>query len=195
MRAALLAAPMNAVNDYRQGQAYMLLETLLKDLIPQLPDAELDDVAVFIRELQRGLYSTLSAACDTSLKITSGIKEALKLVIVSARMTKRLVAQHGPFADIWEPTIWTELHDRLLAHDRFMTSAALVGMCRQFIQLVQTQREQPGTVAGKCTERRDQIDEDAIGSKRKASAYSGVGITAKKIKRATAVILDGRKGK
>jgi DNA polymerase phi len=36
MRAALLAAPMNAVNDYRQGQAYMLLETLLKDLIPQL---------------------------------------------------------------------------------------------------------------------------------------------------------------
>jgi len=36
IRAALLAAPMDAVNDYRQGQAYMLLETLLKDLIPQL---------------------------------------------------------------------------------------------------------------------------------------------------------------
>jgi len=29
MRSALLAAPMNAVNAYRQGQAYMLLETLL----------------------------------------------------------------------------------------------------------------------------------------------------------------------
>ena len=36
MRATLLAAPMNAVNDYRQCQAYMLLETLLKDLVPRL---------------------------------------------------------------------------------------------------------------------------------------------------------------
>jgi hypothetical protein len=145
-------------------------------------------------ELQHGLYTTLSAACDTALKITSGIKEALKLVIVSARMTKRLVAQHGSFANIWEPTLWTKLHDRLLAHDRFMTSSALVGMCRQFIQLVQTQQERPGTVARECTES-GQIDEDTIGSKRKASAYSGAGITAKRIKQAAGVILDGRKGK
>jgi DNA polymerase phi len=36
MRAALLAAPVNAVNAYRQGQAYMLLETLLKNLVPHL---------------------------------------------------------------------------------------------------------------------------------------------------------------
>jgi DNA polymerase phi len=35
MREALLAAPMNAVNVYRQGQAYMLLETLL-NLLPHL---------------------------------------------------------------------------------------------------------------------------------------------------------------
>ena len=36
MRSALLAAPMNAVNAYRQGQVYMLLETLLKNLVPHL---------------------------------------------------------------------------------------------------------------------------------------------------------------
>lgn len=33
MRATLLAGSMNAVNAYRQGQAYMLLETLLKNLV------------------------------------------------------------------------------------------------------------------------------------------------------------------
>ena len=151
-------------------------------------------MAVFTRELQRGLYSALLAACKTTLKITSGIKEALKLAIVAARMTKRLAAQHGSFADIWDPVIWTELHDRLVAHDRIVASAALVGMCRHFIQLVKLQRERPGTAAGECAESRGQIDE-TIGSKRKASAYSGVGITTKKIKRATAVIRDDQKGK
>jgi hypothetical protein len=141
--------------------------------------------------LQRGLYSALSAACDTTLKITSGIKEALKLVIVAARMTKRLAAQHGSFANAWDPMIWTELHDRLVAHDRFMASAALVGMYRNFIQIVQSQQGRPGTAA---RVERGQIDE-ATRSKRKASAHSGVGITTKKIKRTTAVIRDGQKGK
>ena len=117
------------------------------------------------------------------------------MVIAAARMTKRLAAQHGSFADIWEPTIWKELHGRLVAHDRFMASAAMVGMCRQFIQLVESQREQPGTAVRDCAERRGQIDEETIGSKRKVSAHSGVGITAKKIKRATAVIRGGQKGK
>jgi hypothetical protein len=142
--------------------------------------------------LQGGLYSALSAACDTTLKITSGIKEALKLAIVAARMTKRLAAQHGSFANAWDPMIWTELHDRLGAHDRFMASAALVGMYRNFIQIVQSQQGRPGTAA--TVERMGQIDE-ATRSKRKASAHSGVGITTKKIKRMTAVIRDGQKGK
>jgi DNA polymerase phi len=39
MRPALLAAPMKAVNAYRQGQAYMLLETLLKTFVPHLVGA------------------------------------------------------------------------------------------------------------------------------------------------------------
>lgn len=88
--------------------------------------------------------------------------------------------------------IWTELHDRLGAHDRFMASAALVGMYRNFIQIVQSQQGRPGTAA--TVERMGQIDE-ATRSKRKASAHPGVGITTKKIKRMTAVIRDGQKGK
>jgi hypothetical protein len=142
-------------------------------------------VAAFTRELQRRLCNALSVACDTTIKSTTGIKEALKLVLVAARMTKRLAARYGSFGDIWEPTIWTELQNRLVTHDQFMASAALVDMCRQVIQLMQLQQAPPSAVAGECAEGFGQIDE-TIGSKRKASAHPSVRIRAKKIKRATA---------
>lgn len=126
-----------------------------------------------MRELQRGLYSTLSATCDTGVKSISisSIKEALKLVLIAVRTTKRLVAKCESFTNIWDPTVWTELHHLLAAQERFMASAALVGMCRQVIQLVQTQQALP----------------NAAGNKRKADAYAGVDARAKKTKRVTAV--------
>jgi DNA polymerase phi len=130
------------------------------------------------------LYSTLSAACDPCLKSisVSGIKEALKLVVIAARTTKRLVAKRGSFSNIWDPTIWTELHQRLVEQDRFKASTALVGMCRQVIQLVQTQQALPSTGAGKCLERKDQRDEVTAGNKRKADT-NDVDVRGKKLKR------------
>ena len=125
-----------------------------------------------MRELQHGLYSTLSPTCDTGVKSISisGIKEALKLVLIAVRTTKRLVVKCESFTNIWDPTIWTELHHHLVAQERFMTSATLVGMCGQVIQLVQTQQALPSTA----------------GKKRKADAYAGVDVKPKKTKRVTA---------
>jgi hypothetical protein len=130
------------------------------------------------------LHSTLSAACDPCLKSISisGIKEALKLVIVAARTTKHLVAKYGSFSNIWDPTIWTELHQRLVAQDRFMVSTALVGMCRQVIQLVQTQQPLPSAEAGESLKRKGQRDEVTAGNKRKAST-NDVDVRDKKSKR------------
>lgn len=126
-----------------------------------------------MRELQHGLYSTLSATCDAGVKSISisSIKEALKLVLIAVRTTKRLMVKCESFTNIWDPTIWTELHHHLAAQERFMASAALVGMCRQVIQLVQTQQALPNTTR----------------NKRKADAYAGVDARAKKTKRVTVV--------
>jgi hypothetical protein len=148
-----------------------------------------------MRELQCGLYSGLSAACDTGLKSTSvsGIKEVLKLVLIAARTTKRLVAKCGSLANIWDPTIWTELHHRLVAQDRFMASAALVGMCRQVTQLVETQQAPPSTAAGGPLGGRGRRDEGTTRNKRKPDAYAGVDVRVKKIKRVTAATQGGKK--
>lgn len=194
MRAALLSAPTKAINSYRRGQAYMLLETLLNHL-PCPPDQELDSIASYIRELQFGLYNTLSIACDPCLKSVSisSIKEALKLVLIAARTTKRLVAKYGSFSNIWDPIVWTELHQRLVAQDRFKASTALVGMCRQVIQLVQTQQALPSTGAGECLEK-GQRDEVTAGNKRKAET-NDVDVTGKKFKRVSTFATRGPAGK
>jgi hypothetical protein len=150
-------------------------------------------VVVFIRELQCGLYSAISAACDTKSTSVSGIKEALKLVLIAARTTKRLVAKCGSFANIWDPMIWTELHHCLLAQDRFMASAALVGMCKQVAQLVQTQQALLSTAAGEFLERKGRFDEETVRNKRKAGVHAGVDVRVKKVKRVTAATQDGKK--
>ena len=147
-----------------------------------------------MKELQCGLHRALSAACDTTLNSTSSIKEALKLVLVAARMTKRLAAQSRSFGDIWDPMIWTELYSRLIAHNRFMASAALVGMCKQIVQLMQLQRELPTTGAGERAERCGQTN-GTMGRKRKASAYPGIGTTVKKNKRVTPLKRGGKNAK
>jgi len=153
-------------------------------------------VAIYIRELQTWLYSTLSAACDPCLKSisVSGIKEALKLVLIAARATKRLVAKRGSFSNIWDPAMWTELHQRLVAQDRFKASTALVGMCRQVIQLVQTQQALPSTDTGECLERKGQRDEVTAGNKRKADT-NNVDVRDKKLKRVSPYATRGPCGK
>ncbi len=139
------------------------------------------------------MHSTLSAACDPCVKSisVSSIKEALKLVLVAARTTKRLVAKCGSLSNIWDPTIWTELHQRLVAQDRFMDSTALVGMCRQVIQLVQTQQALPSTGAGEYLERKGQM---TAGNKRKAST-NDVDVRGKKSKRVSTSGTRGPGGK
>lgn len=152
-------------------------------------------MAVFIKQLQYGLHSTLSLGCDTGHKSisVSGIKEALKLVLIAARTTKRLVTKCESFANVWDPTIWTELHHHLVTQDRFKASPALVGMCRQVILLVQTRQTLPSAVAGDSLGGKGQCDEGTAANKRKADAYVGVDARAKKVKRVTATIAGDKK--
>jgi len=99
------------------------------------------------------------------------------------------VTKCGSFSNIWDPTIWTELHQRLVAQDRFKASTALVGMCEQVIQLVQTQQALPSTGTGECLERNSQRDETA-GNKRKADA-DDVDVRGKKLKRVSTFTTRG----
>ncbi|KAI0288393.1 DNA polymerase phi-domain-containing protein [Multifurca ochricompacta] len=179
MRAVLLDAPAKAVNTYRQGQAYVLLQMLLNHL-PLLPDTELEEVGAFLRQLQCKLYSVISSACNTNATFSSNLKEVLKLALVGARTARRLAAGCKSFATIWEPTSWTELSNRLVAHDRFKASAMLVGICKQIIQSTQIYQV-PSSIR-----EAEHIDGQGLGvigrSKRKADVCLDTGVSDKRRK-------------
>jgi hypothetical protein len=73
-----------------------------------------------------------------------------------------------------------------------MASTALVGMCRQVIQFVQTQQALSSTGAGECLERKGRRDEVAAGNKRKADT-NDVDARGKKIKRVSTFATRGGK--
>lgn len=134
---------------------------------------ELDEVAAFVGQLQRTLHSALSSICDTDTSSTSSVKEVLKLALVGVRTTKRLVVQSDSFVGIWDPSLWTNLHSCLLAHDRF---AMLGGMCKQIISLTQTLH----TSLNIGESHRDSV---TVTSKRKADTDSGAPSGGKRTKR------------
>jgi hypothetical protein len=143
-------------------------------------------VAAFVRQLQRRLHSALSTGWDADTSSISSLKEVLKLALVGARITKRLAVKSDSFVAIWEPTMWTELHSRLLAHDRFRASVGLSGMCKQVIHFAQTLQAPPSMGAGERKEE-DHRDEVTAGSKRKADADSGARAREKRTKRIISV--------
>jgi DNA polymerase phi len=129
-------------------------------------------MAAFVGQLQRTLHSTLSSICDTDTSSTSSVKEVLKLALVGARTTKRLVVKSDSFMGIWDPTLWINLHSRLLAHGRF---TVLGGMCKQVISLAQSLH----TSLNIGESHRDGV---TVTSKRKADVDSGARAGEKRTK-------------
>jgi hypothetical protein len=140
-------------------------------------------VAAFVGELHRTLHSALSSICDTDTSSTSSVKEMLKLALVGARTTKRLAVKSDSFEGIWDPTLWTNLHSRLLAHGRF---AVLGGMCKQVISLAQT-------LHASLNIGESHRDGVTVRSKRKANTDSGAQAGEKRTKRMVSTTKSSRK--
>ncbi|KAI0263807.1 DNA polymerase phi-domain-containing protein [Gloeopeniophorella convolvens] len=187
MRSALLAAPGKAVNVYRQGQAYLLLQTLLNHLPPP-EDGGLEEVATFTRELQEALHGVLSAACDADTAPAANLKESLKLALVGTRTTKRLAAKSEAAARVlagtWDAALWEGLHGRLAAHPRFKSLGALLGMCKQVAQLAQAQASSEKKPTKRAEKEGGKVKEKAAKSKRKAEAEAEAGAVAPTVKKA-----------
>lgn len=126
-----------------------------------------------MRQLQGAVYSTLSDTCDADTISTQSFKEALKLILVGTRTTKRLVAEHATSVHIWEPSIWARLCNHL---KRF---ASLVDLCRQIVQSVQAQQPSPKIEGERVGRKRENV---TAGRKRKANNSAATDVVEKKTK-------------
>ncbi|TFY61434.1 hypothetical protein EVG20_g7059 [Dentipellis fragilis] len=142
LRTDFLDLSEKAVNAYRQAQVFHLLETLLN----QLPSSGTspEEILSFMPTLRETLSRTISKACDETSTTPAHLKEVFKLALLGVRQTKRVASKPEDIARTWKPATWTELHTKLGANERLKSSTALVGMCKQIIQMTQIQEGKKG---------------------------------------------------
>ncbi|KAJ3880960.1 DNA polymerase phi-domain-containing protein [Lentinula edodes] len=144
LRNDLLEVSGKAANLYRQFQAYQLIH----DLLTEPPFDIHDEVTQYLQTLCKTLLDVISRACDgsdDSLGLNaSQMREVLKLALVGARQTRKVVAvaadnaavqipqPQNVVATIWDSAAWTRATDLLLASERFKGAAQ---MCKQVVQI------------------------------------------------------------
>ena len=114
-------------------------------------------------KLRNAILESLSKACSSTTQIQPAqAKDILKLALVAARQTKRVIQNDGELSSAWEPSKWSNLSSTLASSDRFKASVGLQAMCKQIVQLLQD--DKAGTKAsGKKKEK-----SKTIATKRKA---------------------------
>lgn len=139
-----------------------------------------------MRQLQRAVHSTLSATCDADPISTQSFKEALKLILVGTRTTKRLMADRTTSMHIWEPANWEELCDRL------KRSSSLVELCRQILKSIEAQQPSKINNGERVGGKREKA---TAGHKRKADNSIGTDVAEKRTKQVLPPSKGAKKGR
>ncbi|KAG6841689.1 hypothetical protein C0991_008327 [Blastosporella zonata] len=173
VRNDLLDLSGRAVNAYRQGQAYQLLDTLMSQL-PAMGDVNSLEVVEFTTRLQRALLEAATDACTDKNSLNAAqLKELFKLALVAARQIQRV--DSTSIAQVVQPTSWHSLAGRLSSSDRFKTSPGLPKMCEQIVRL-----SKPADAPAA------KVDAPLLKTKRKAEESAGaddIAVATKKTKR------------
>ena len=114
-------------------------------------------------KLRNAILDSLSKACSGTTQIQPAqAKDILKLALVAARQTKRVVQNDGELSSAWESSKWSDLSSTLASSDRFKASVGLQAMCKQIVQLLQDDK------AGSKASGKKKEKSKAIATKRKA---------------------------
>ncbi|KAF8061577.1 DNA polymerase phi-domain-containing protein [Lyophyllum atratum] len=133
LRNHLLDLSGRAVNAYRQGQAYQLLDTLISQ-IPAMDNIKPADVMEFMRLVRKSLLEVAASACDEKINLTAAqLKELFKLGLVATRQTQRV--DQASVTEVWQPDSWHTLAGRLGSSSRFKNSPGLKKMCEDIVRL------------------------------------------------------------
>ncbi|KAI0668533.1 DNA polymerase phi-domain-containing protein [Trametes maxima] len=136
IRDDLVKAPGEALNGFRQAQAFHLISTLVNQL-QALGDCK-PEILIFMPKLRQAILDALSNACSSESTLTPAhAKEILKLALTAVRQTKRFASGADEASSVWEPSKWTDLSSKLASSDRFKSAVGLQAMCKQIVQLLQ----------------------------------------------------------
>ncbi|KAI0340127.1 hypothetical protein BDW22DRAFT_1486396 [Trametopsis cervina] len=165
LRDDLLELVDKAVNGYRQNQAFQLVQVLLSQSSATANrEAE---VLKFMPALRASIQRAVSSSCETGTLTAPHIKDALKLALFAARLTRRVAPSKAQV--MWEPASWDALRDTLAASDRFKSSTGLQAQCTQLTQVVAPKTEKAEKAKGKAKRKAEDLgaeDDVEVSSKK-----------------------------
>ncbi|KAI0648248.1 DNA polymerase phi-domain-containing protein [Trametes meyenii] len=136
IREDLVKAPGEALNGFRQAQAFNLVSMLVNQL-QALGDCK-PEILALMPKLRQAILDALFNACSGESTLTPAhAKEILRLALTAVRQTKRFASETDKASSVWEPPKWSDLSSKLASSDRFKSAVGLQSMCKQIVQLLQ----------------------------------------------------------
>ena len=81
------------------------------------------------------LQDFAAQACSNDLVATAAqIRDVLKLGLLAIRQTQRVMSSSDSLQDLWKPSVWETLHNKVASSERFKASTALQTLCQQLAQ-------------------------------------------------------------
>lgn len=129
--------------------------------------------------LSERLQEVIATASRETTFSAAQMKDLFKLALLAVRQTKRYTPDSPEdLSKTWKPASWNDVLTTLTTNDRFKTSTGLHSMCKQVLQLIQTQsgdgkvktKKDGGNSKSKTGKRKadDAVDESPVVNGKKA---------------------------
>lgn len=182
----------SSVKDYRQAQAYQMLQTQASQLQGIRKTAAAGEVDAFTRDVRAVIYDAVEKSTETTSTISVvNLKSVLKYALQLARSSKAAGASLEQMADLWDLPTLSALTTQFQSAERTKNFGAVQNLLHQLLVVVdpsfkaKKEKKEVSKPNGETKEVKE------VGKKRKASAAVKTadtdGVKGKKVKKTKAV--------
>lgn len=182
----------SSVKDYRQAQAYQMLQALATQLAGIRKSTEKAEVDAFIRDIREVVFDAVDKSTNTASTMTAvNLKIVLKFALQLARASKAAGASNEEMAELWDLGTLATLVTKFQAADRTKNMVAIQNLLHQLLVVVDP-ASKTKKVKAQSNGKAEKATEDKVegGKKRKEVAAAAKPVDAdgqrKKVKKAKA---------
>lgn len=137
-RNIILESVKQAVNGYRQCQAFHVLQSIFTSF-PYV-DSKKDEVISAMSLVSTTLINIISNLCSSekSLMTPAQLKDTFKVGLQLCRFSRRVCSDNETLKRTWPPKKWNELASKLASSEHYKSVASLINTCQQIQKTVQS---------------------------------------------------------
>jgi len=152
----------NAVNIYRQTQAFQLLHDLLSQAHLLNDASQKAEVLDFLPSCRQVIYSTLAETSESKSEEeglnANQLKQILKCALLGVRLTKRVIHSQEEIVTVWNRDALATVVEQLQASERTKNWPGVLSLAKQLLGIVSSPKPKqlngPETINGAGSKRK-----------------------------------------